>query len=265
MRSSAAFEKPEGHPREAIESLARQVGDAELFEHTRLATWPGTPGVAACVDIAEVYLETGSTERALAWLDRIPVDETFQAGKRDTLLLIAYGILGRVDEQADVAMRMFRRNRTDASLEDLIAILGEEHRDEVIAGEVEAILAEERFSITNAQFLVDLGKLDEAERYMLDRLEQINGDHYYWLAPLAKDLEDVRPLASTAAYRALLDSILGRGRSQAYGYGVHYLRKLEHMATSMEDWGPLVGHEVYAQRVREQHKRKYSFWGRYNE
>lgn len=249
----------------AVESLARQTGNAELFERTRLASWPGPPGTAARIDIAEVYLETGSAETALSWLESVPLTESFMADERDALLRDAYEILGQAAEAEAAAWRIFRRKRSLVSLEDLLALVGHARRDEVIAVEMAAILADKQFSISDADFLVDLGRLDEAERYVVDRSDQIDGDRYVWLTQLAEALEAERPLAASAVYRALLDSILGRARSQAYGHGVRYLRKLERMAELVTDWGSLGGHDAYAKQLREQHKRKRSFWERYDD
>lgn len=76
-----------------VESLARQIKDAPLFEKTRLSSW-GSLSTGACVDIARVYLESGDEQSALAWLERISEQETFQARKRDSLLLEIYDRLG---------------------------------------------------------------------------------------------------------------------------------------------------------------------------
>jgi len=68
-----------------IESLARQIKDAELFEKTRIASW-GKLSTAALIDIARVYLESGDVETAHSWIRKIPEGETFQAYERDQLL-----------------------------------------------------------------------------------------------------------------------------------------------------------------------------------
>lgn len=70
-----------------IESLARQIKDAKLFEKTRIASW-GKLSTAAIIDIARVYLEGGDVEAAHSWLNKIPEDETFQAYERDKLAAV---------------------------------------------------------------------------------------------------------------------------------------------------------------------------------
>lgn len=73
------------HHLRSIESLARQVKDAQLFEKTRIALW-GKLNSAALVDIARVYLESGDVETAHSWLKKIPEGETHQEYERDKLL-----------------------------------------------------------------------------------------------------------------------------------------------------------------------------------
>jgi thioredoxin-like negative regulator of GroEL len=68
-----------------IETLARQIGDAQLFAEARLASW-GKLSTSACMDIAQVYLESGDVQAALSWVKKIPQDETYEADKRDRLL-----------------------------------------------------------------------------------------------------------------------------------------------------------------------------------
>lgn len=246
-----------------IESLARQIGDAPLFERTRIAAW-GKLSTAACVDIAGVYLETGDARTALSWLEKICADDTFQAHERDRLLLEILAQLGESQKQADVAWRMFRRHRCKDSLEALLSVIGEEQRECVISEEVKLILTNQSLSLSDAAFLVDMGRIEEAEHYLLERPEQLNGDLYGTLLPLAEAMETrARDLAATVVYRALLDSILRRGQTKTYPHGVRYLKKLDRLATSISDWRGHGAHDVYLQQLRQNHGRKSSFWTQY--
>ena len=60
-----------------IESLARQIKDARLFEKTRIASGRKL-STASFIDVARVYLESGDVETAHSWLRKIPEGETFQ-------------------------------------------------------------------------------------------------------------------------------------------------------------------------------------------
>jgi hypothetical protein len=94
--------------------------------------------------------------------------------------------------------------------------------------------------------------------------DQINGDFYGSLLPLAEAMEqDGRPLCASVVYRALLDSILRRGHTKSYPHGVRYLRKLERLAQAVADWRDIAPHNVYLQGIKLNHGRKSSFWFRY--
>jgi len=247
-----------------VESLARQIGDARLFEATRLASWGTPPSTAACLDIAQVHLENGDPESALCWLKKIPVDTAFQADKRDELLLNAYGQLGKTDEQTQTARRIFRRYRSDHTLEQLLSVIGPRHREAVIAEETRVILATKALSLSDAAFLLSVGRTDDAERYLLARANQLNGSQYNSMLSLAKAFEsNEQPLAASMLYRAMLDSILDRGYSKAYDHAVRYLKKLEALAESIADWQTFDDHEAYMQRLQQRHRRKFSFWSKY--
>ena len=83
-----------------IESLARQIKDAKLFEKTRIASW-GELSTSALIDIARVYLESGDIETAHSWLKKIPKDETYQTYERDKLLEEIYHRQGNSEKLAE--------------------------------------------------------------------------------------------------------------------------------------------------------------------
>jgi hypothetical protein len=246
-----------------VESLARQIKDAPLFEKARLASW-GTLSAAACVDIARVYLDSGDAETALSWIHRVTTEETSQPHERDQLLLDIYGKLGNTDKQTEVSWRIFRYHRSADTLADLLAVIGQDQRDAVIESEVINLLGDRSLSETDAIFLVEMGHLDAAESYLLDRACQLNGDFYSRLLPLAEAMEAAgRLLCASIIYRALLDSILGRAQSKAYAHGVCYLNRLDRFAKSVSDWCGFENHQTYFQNLRQQHNRKRSFWSQY--
>ncbi|MBE0574275.1 MAG: hypothetical protein IH613_00095 [Desulfuromonadales bacterium] len=259
-----AEEEPEEFPRRhwlyQVKSLARQLKDAPLFEQTRRAVWGDEPGTAGCVDIARVYLECGDEQTALAWLERIPAGESFQQQERDELLLAIYDRQGDKQRQAEVARRSFRRQRSRSGFERWIAIVG----DELLDQEVQIVLDAPLLSLTDAAFLVEMEQWDAAECYLQVRAEQLDGDHYQFLLPLAETFESLaRPLTASLLYRALLDSILHRARTTTYGHGARYLRKLDLLAKTVSDWDDIEPHTVYVEQLQQKHGRKTSFWSRY--
>jgi hypothetical protein len=248
----------------AIESIARQLKDPELFEQACRAKWPELP-VAGHLDIAEVYFDCGFPLVALQWLDKVPTDATFQLDERQQLLLKVLTELGEKGRAEEVAWRIFRRSRSKARLSLLLNVIGESQHERVVNSEIEVILKSQTLDYVDASFLVELERLADAERFLLERSAQLNGDYYYQLLPWAKTFEKhERFLVASVIYRALLESILRRAKSKYYTYGVRYLRKLDYLAPRVRDWGDFVGHEDYKLNLRIEHKLKRSFWARYD-
>jgi len=247
-----------------IEAIARQLKDAPLFEKACLAACP-KQSTASCLNIAEVYFDCGYPLIALKWLDRVSEDETFMSGERDELLLKVCLELDLGERATETAWRIFHRFRDESTFSLLLSVIGEENRAQVVAAEAEVILETEKLVYSDVRFLIDMGRIGDAERYLLSRSGQLNGDYYTELKPLAEVFEEAgRFLTACVLYRALLDSILSRARSQYYYHGVSYLHKLDELGPKVGDWGQLQNHEEYKSRLLTVHKRKVSFWGRYN-
>lgn len=247
-----------------IEAIAKQLKDPELFERACKAKWPELP-VAGHLNIAETYFDSGYPLVALQCLDKVPPDETFQIDERERLLLKVLMKLGEKVRAEDIAWRIFRRSRSEAGLSLLLDVIGESKRLRVIENEIEQILQSPELDYVAAKFMMEMERLDDAERYITERSDQLNGDYYYKLLPWAKAFEKQgRFLAASVIYRALLESILRRAKSKYYTYGVRYLRKLDELAPKIIDWGRLPGHDDYKVNLRLEHKLKRIFWSRYD-
>lgn len=248
-----------------ISSLARQLKDAPLYEKAYLAAF-GKLSTAACVDIAEICLDAGDAQEALSWLERIDPAETFQADERDELLMAIYEKLGNPEKREETAWRIFKRHRSADTLGTLLSVIGNDQQEKVVEEETRNILQSEGLSYSDAEFLIDIGRAEDANDYLLASADQLNGDLYGSLLPMAEAMERAGyRLAACAIYRALLDSILERGKSKYYHHGVRYLKKLDSLSKAVADWGSFKTHDAYVAYLRETHGRKTSFWARYEE
>jgi hypothetical protein len=246
-----------------IESLARQIKDAELFEKTRIASWEKL-SAAAHIDLARVYLESGDVETAHSWLKKIPEEETLQAYERNKLLKEIYHKQGDSKKLTELLYRNFRSYHSTDTLQALLDVIGHDRRDDVINTEVAQILKSDRLRESDAKFLISIGKIDEAEQYLLGLADQLNGDHYGSLLSLVEVMEsENRNLAASLLYRSLLVSILERGYAKAYPHGIRYLKKLDKLATSVADWKAFNHHEAFKGQIYQNHGRKHSFWSKY--
>jgi hypothetical protein len=246
-----------------VESLARQINDARLYEEITLASNP-EPGVAACIDMGEAYLESGDPHSALSWLMRVPTNESFQSNRRDLLLVATHTKLGNKPEAEEAAWRMFRRSRNAESFKLLLDTIGPQQRDRVIDDETKLILGTTGFSYDDAEFLVMSNRMEEAETYLLDRATKLDGHYYSALNRFATAMEeDRRFLPASIIYRVLLESILAQAISKYYTHGVRYLLKIDKLAPGVTEWREFDPHEIYVAQLRQTHARKSSFWTLY--
>ena len=242
--------------------LARQIKDAELFEKTRIAS-RGKPSTAAIIDIAQVYLESGNVETAHSWIKKIPTGETFMSREREQLLLEIYKKQGDTEKLTELLSRKFRGYPSAGTLQELLNVIGNDRRDQVIADEAARILGNTTLRASDAEFLISTGRIDEAEEYLINRAEQLNGNSYGTLLPLAEAMElENRNLAASLIYRSLLVSILERGYIKAYPHGVRYLKKLNKLAAAVSEWKNFDNHEAFKSRIYQDHKWKTSFWSK---
>ena len=253
------------HYLHSSESLARQIQDAELFAKFRLAS-AGKLSTAALIDIAEVHLECGNVETAHSWLKKIPEDETFMADERDELLQEIYQKQGNTKKLQELLFREFRSFHSIVTLQALLEVIGLDKREEVIADAVMHILESTTLKESDAEFLIAVGRVDEAEAYLLERVDLLEGRHYDQVLFLAKSMEsENRHLVASVLYRCLLNSIMKRGNTNAYGHGVRYLNKLDKLAVVVADWKAFDHHEKYKAQLVEANGRKYSFWSKYED
>jgi hypothetical protein len=247
-----------------IESLARQIKDAKLFEETRIAS-RGKLSTAAFIDIARVYLESGDVETSHSWLKKITKGDNFKSYERDQLLLEIYQRQGNTEKLIELLYQRYRSNHSVDTLQALLDVIGHDKRDEVVADEVLQIHKSTELEESDAEFLIAVGKIDDAEKYLIKRAEQLDGDFYGSLLPLAQTMEsENRDLAASLIYRSLLVSILKRGYTKAYRHGVRYLKKLDKMAATIKDWKNYINHQAFKEQIHQAHGRKRSFWSKYD-
>ena len=228
-----------------IESLAYQIKDAKLFEQTRTAAWPEL-STSAFIDIARTYLQSGDVATAHQWLEKIPENDTFRAREHGQLLQEIYKQQGNEEELTKLLTRNYHLNPSINSLDKLLEVVGADKQEKLVEDVVSKIRTHTELDVQSVAFLLDIGKIDQAEEYVVKHAHQLNGDYYERLIPLAEALMiRNKPLASSLVYRSLLISILNRGYTKAYPHGVRYLKLLDDLAPSVTNWFELEPHDEF--------------------
>lgn len=250
-----------------LRSLAKQLNDAGLFQTVAIVSGLS---FGLCLEIAEIYLDNRSLERAQSWVDRANEEFTDSYGYHSNdvrrIQQEIYHQQGNRSGEVKIAWEIFRANRSVEAMDMLLQTVGEELRSDVITKETEAILnsSTEQLVSKDVSFLLDLEDVDAVERYLMERAALLRSQHYTVLTNWVAHLEQCSLLASLI-YRALLDDILDRGYTKAYHYGVDYWYKLQWLSPQVADWSPYLTHLQYQKQVQQQHGRKYSFWQQVSE
>lgn len=114
------------------------------------------------------------------------------------------------------------------------------------------------------RFFLAWPRHDLAARIIVTHRDQWSGSDWHILPGIAETLEHGQPLAATILYRVLLDDILARARSKAYGHGATHLAALDRLGAGA-DAAPdrpadLETHATYRAGLLAQHGRKSGFW-----
>ncbi|MBJ7414602.1 MAG: hypothetical protein JHC88_03900 [Niveispirillum sp.] len=224
--------------------------------------------------IAAKLLEAKRAGEVLEWVRKaaprtIPrdlSDDFYEAGvapraDREQVKLEAriLEVLGNRAEAQTLRWSQFTQSLDAALLRDYIAKLEDFNDREETARALAHVAASPYFS-SALQFCLDWPALDLASDLVVARPAVWSGRHYALLVPAAEALADQHPLAASVLYRALLDDILARAKSPAYGHGAKYLGHLDRLAQQITDWQSLPDHVRYREQIKKAHGRKLGFW-----
>lgn len=109
-------------------------------------------------------------------------------------------------------------------------------------------------------FLVKWPRLDLASEHVLHHLGKWDGRQSGILVAAADAFLDDYPVAATMLYRILLDDILRRGISDAYGDGATFYAVLHELQHRLGTGFIHQSHRAYVAELRERYGRKPGFW-----
>lgn len=247
-------------------------GDADAFIALELEMSPERPDLPA---VAERLLAAGRAAEALDWIRRkqkrgtvVMTREDLIVGgfdpdgperEREAVEIRILDALGHKDEAQGLRWSRFEKSLDPQALRDYLARLPD-FEDEEALERAFAHAANRKDPHGGLYFLIRWPNLERAARLVLDRRDAWSGRIWELLAPAAEALEPDHPLAASVLYRALIDDILERGRSPAYGHGARHLMRLGELARELAPGDLTPSHAEYAAQLRKAHGRKSGFW-----
>ena len=259
-------------PIRARQAIADQAADVDSF--IALASQRPTARQDT-LGIAERLLMAGRAREALDWIRR-PSQPGLRAMTQEDIADASAGMdltdrsrvrleiriltsLGQKDAAQDLRWKMFEASLDSEILREFIAHLPDFEEFDALERAF-AYAQEHPHRYRSLGFFLAWPKLILAAKLVVDHHKSWEGRHYGALAPAAKALEHDFPVAATILYRALLDDILARTKSPAYGHGARYLARLDELAAHNLVTPGLPDHDAYRAGLRKAHGRKKGFW-----
>lgn len=242
----------------ALKDIADVQGDVDGFIAQYDPKTRKVPKIAA--EIAQRLLAVGRAGDALGFIERAEVNEArwIPAEWQDARL----GVLEALDRKDEAQAFRWACFERDLSVEHLRAYLKRLPDFEDIEAEERAMAhaAAHPDLLTALAFFLNWSSLAHAARLLIDRQDEIDGDHYEFLVPAAEALSERHPLAATLALRAMIDFTLSKARSKRYGYAAQHLATCGDLAGRIENFAPVETHDAYVARLKNEHGRKPGFW-----
>jgi hypothetical protein len=167
--------------------------------------------------------------------------------------------LGRADDAQAARLSCFERSLSASHLRAYLKRLPD---FDDIEAEKKALEHAKRFNnlLQAISFLIAWPALDRAADLVLQRTDELDGDHYEVLTPAADALAGKHPLAATMVLRAMIDFSLRNARSSRYRHAARHLLDCSSLAATIEDYRRFEPHEAYEANLRREHGKKSSFW-----
>src|SRR5215472_6108241 len=143
--------------------------------------------------------------------------------------------LGRADDAQAARWGCFERSLSSTHLRAYLKRLPD--FDDVEAEKKAFDCAQQSRDLLQAlSFLVSWPALNRAASIVLQRADELDGDHYEILTPVADALSGEHPLAATQVLRAMVDFTLSNGRSSRYRHAARHLLDCLSLASAIEDF-----------------------------
>lgn len=254
------IEKREYKDYSLIVDLAKEIHDGELFE--KYSSYIRNSRISY-LDIAEVYYSDEKYDVALEKAKLFNPSYLHQEQEKNELLNKIYEKLGNKDEAYNTAKTLFEKSATVENLDLLMKLTINESRDDLINKKIESFYNGENINSykENIRFLLDIDRVDEAEKYFFKNIDKIDVLREYYLQEIIDDFKDNNKyLVATLLYRDLLLEILDNANYKAYKYGASYFLELSFLSKEIDNWKDFKNHEEFLLEIRQKHYRKKSFW-----
>lgn len=242
----------------ALKDIADAMGDVDGFIAASGDAGKSSPQIAT--EIARRLLDAGRADEALTAINSIDTEKFrwLPSEWEDTRLEILK-VLGKNDEAQTSRWKYFEQRLSTAHLRAYLKRLSGFDDVEVEQKAFEFAFRYPSF-IQALSFFTSWPELRWAEKLILERYSELDGDHYEVLSPAAEALAGKFPLAATLLLRAMITFALEQSRTKRYRHAARHLAECDSLSSSISDFGQHPTHADFVSRLRSKYSRRTSFW-----
>ena len=242
----------------ALKDIADAEGDADAYIAQYDEATRRVPKIAA--DIAQRLIAADRAPEALAMIEAAEHRDrgwNWPVFDWEDARIAALDAVGRADDAQAARWSCFERALSAPHLKAYLKRLD----DDLDAEEQALDHALRHPSVLQAlSFLKNWPDLDRAAQLVVERADELDGNFYEILTPSAEALASRSPLAATLLRRAMIDFTLEKIRASRYKHAARHLEECARLAPAIDDYGAFETHADYDARIRDQHRRKTSFY-----
>jgi hypothetical protein len=259
--------------RRALQDIADGQGDVDAYIALVPAAGRSNPHTGA--EIGRRLLAAGRGSEALAALELArPMRRTARPADDEALLLTGYGAdsaweaayiesleaTGQQEQAQRLRWAAFEERLSSTHLRAYLKRLPDFEDVEAEDRAMRYALGFSSFAAALA-FFQDWPDPARAAQLVMSRTQEIDGNLYFLLDPVAQLIEGKHPLAATLLRRAMIEDTLNGAKSTRYKHAARHMLECASLASNIRDFGRIESHESFVDRLRVKHHRKVGFWG----
>jgi hypothetical protein len=242
----------------ALSDIADAQGDVDSYIAQYDARTTKFPKIAA--EISRRLVAVGRVKEALQIVDAA------ERGRPDrpefeweNARIAALDALGRSEDAQAARWSCFARFLSERHLREHLKRLPDFHDIEAETRALDIVEGHADF-LQALWFLASWPSLDRAAKLILQRPQDLDGNRYEILTPVAEAMAGKHPLEATLALRAMIEYALDQSRTSRYKHAARHLLECAGLAANIGDFGKHETHPAFVARMRGKHGKKTSFW-----
>lgn len=258
--SSYRAEKKAMRIKMVLQDIAMAEGDTDAYIAQFSPEDLIKPSIAA--EVAQLLLSDGKSQEALELLEAADLEgQVFRQKAWDDAFIAALIALDRLDDAQAHRWERFCQTLQSGYLRPYLKAFPDfEDIDAEDRARAHALQFPD--AMASLHFLIEWPDPSSAAKLIVERIDELDGNHFEILTPAAEALRDQHPLAAVLLWRSMINYTLHEGRTTRYGHSAEHLADCALADAQIAAYGQYPSHQIYLEALEKRYDRKTSFWNK---